>query len=83
MQELIVEMASREGIRVEIVDPRDTSNRCSRCGELGKRTSKIFICEHCGFELHADLNAARNIIVAPNSPTAIRGEGRCPLPPTK
>ncbi|MHA1386072.1 MAG: zinc ribbon domain-containing protein [Candidatus Helarchaeota archaeon] len=81
IQELIVEMASREGIRVEIVDPRDTSNRCSRCGELGRMTGKIFICEHCGFDLHADLSVARNIPIAPNSPTAIRGGGRCPLPP--
>ena len=76
IKELIAPMAERAGIHVESVDPRDTSNRCSRCGEIGSRKGKRFQCPHCGFELDADLNAARNIIVAPNSPTAICGQGR-------
>lgn len=44
-------------------DPRHTSQRCSRCGYVHKRNRKglQFKCKQCGFELNADLNAARNI----------------------
>ncbi|MHA1379840.1 MAG: zinc ribbon domain-containing protein, partial [Candidatus Helarchaeota archaeon] len=46
-----------------------------KCGKLGKRVGKLFTCSSCGFQLDSDLNAARNIIVTPNSSTAIRGGG--------
>ena len=45
------------------VNPRHTSQRCSKCGYIDKRNRKglRFKCRQCGFELNADLNAARNI----------------------
>ena len=52
------------GVSVAVVDPRYTSQRCSRCGhvERGNRVSQArFVCRSCGFEIDADLNAARNI----------------------
>jgi putative transposase len=52
------------GVPVLMVDPRDTSRRCSRCGhvEKGNRVSQsVFRCRACGYELNADLNGARNI----------------------
>ena len=51
------------GKRVLHVDPRYTSQRCSRCGYTSKsnRRSNRFRCKVCSFQLHADLNASRNI----------------------
>ena len=52
------------GVPVLMVDPRDTSRRCSMCGhvEKGNRVSQSeFRCRSCGCELNADFNAAMNI----------------------
>ncbi len=49
---------------VVAVDPRHTSQTCSCCGHQARnnrRSRGRFVCRVCGFELHADLNAARNI----------------------
>ena len=51
------------GIVVQHVNPRNTSKTCSRCGHLedGQRNGLGFCCKACGFQLHSDLNASRNI----------------------
>jgi IS605 OrfB family transposase len=51
------------GVQVTKVDPRNTSRKCSKCGEIDKysRKGKKFKCTKCGFELDADLNASKNI----------------------
>ncbi|NVM29250.1 MAG: transposase [Candidatus Helarchaeota archaeon] len=67
IQEHIADLAPRKGLFVEWVIAKHTSKRCSRCGKLGQRKGKIFKCPHCGFQLDSDLNAARNIRVAPRS----------------
>jgi IS605 OrfB family transposase len=45
------------------VDPRHTSQKCSKCGhiERSNRKGSRFKCKKCDFELNADLNASRNI----------------------
>lgn len=56
--------AEERGCTVVGIDPRHTSQRCSRCGHTAKnnrRSRAVFKCRACGFTLHADLNAARNI----------------------
>ncbi|PZP60580.1 MAG: transposase [Azospira oryzae] len=56
--------AEANGCRVAGVDPRHTSQACSRCGHVhrsNRRSQSRFLCRACGFELNADLNAARNI----------------------
>ena len=49
------------GIPVIYIDPRYTSQKCSRCGQLGNRNNKKYACTHCGHVDHADSNAAFNI----------------------
>ncbi|KXB06860.1 hypothetical protein AKJ52_01450 [candidate division MSBL1 archaeon SCGC-AAA382C18] len=49
------------GIKYIDVDEAYTSQRCSRCGELGDRNGGEYKCEKCGFEIDSDVNGARNI----------------------
>ncbi|MFP3391764.1 RNA-guided endonuclease TnpB family protein [Brevibacillus sp. SIMBA_040] len=55
--------AKDAGIKVVKVNPRFTSQRCSKCGHIAKenRQERAFLCQACGFQAHADYNAARNI----------------------
>ncbi len=81
IQARVAEGAARLGIPVDWVNPRETSKRCSRCGQLGQRpeNGKEFHCPHCGFQLDSDLNAARNLHLVPSSPVAISGRARAPV----
>lgn len=83
VQAHVSSIARRKGMFVELVNPRNTSKKCSRCGEIGERKGKTFHCTNpeCGLTLDSDLNAARNIHVAPLSAGATRSRGGCPLPP--
>lgn len=49
------------GIPVIFIEPRYTSQMCSRCFHIGNRRGEKFSCSHCGYSDHADLNAAKNI----------------------
>ena len=51
------------GIRVEFVDARNTSRKCSVCKTIDKasRNGNRYVCRHCGSRMHADTNAAINI----------------------
>lgn len=52
------------GVKVEYVDPRYTSQKCSRCGHIereNRQSQSWFVCKKCGFRHNADLNAAKNI----------------------
>ena len=47
------------------VDPAYTSQKCSKCGHTsrGNRISQSeFVCCSCGYEMHADINASKNIL---------------------
>ena len=60
--------AQRAGRRLILVDPKDTSQRCSRCGKVKEEKERlrlhdrIYKCKNCGFEADRDYNAAVNII---------------------
>ncbi|MHA1637643.1 MAG: zinc ribbon domain-containing protein, partial [Candidatus Thorarchaeota archaeon] len=68
------------------VSPAWTSQKCHVCGEKGvrveskgsteeKKGGEYFHCASCGCSLHADVNAARNIIdVQKSRPSAVAGQ---------
>lgn len=56
--------ARRDGVPVILVDPRNTSRTCHRCGYCDKANRKSqasFLCGSCGLSDLADHNAAVNI----------------------
>jgi transposase len=66
------------------VNPAWTSQTCNLCGERGVRVEKenettemkggeFFYCSNCQVHLHADLNAARNIVKIKTEPNAVLG----------
>jgi IS605 OrfB family transposase len=63
LYEYVVYKAEMHGIDVEQVDPENTSRRCSHCGftHPDNRAGEEFVCLKCGYENHADYNAAKNI----------------------
>lgn len=63
LQTFIEYKARETGILVEYVDGSYTSQTCPKCNHIARnnRHGLTFRCETCGYELNADLNAARNI----------------------
>ncbi len=64
LQSFLTYKAEDAGCLVASVDPRHTSQTCSKCGHVSKSNRKsqsVFKCRKCGCELNADLNAAINI----------------------
>jgi IS605 OrfB family transposase len=63
LYEYVEYKATEYGITVEQVDPENTSRRCSTCGftHPDNRENESFECLKCGYENHADYNAAKNI----------------------
>lgn len=62
--------AAQLGAQITTVNPRYTSQRCSKCGHIDaenrpkeKRGQSYFKCVRCGREEHADKNAARNLSI--------------------
>ncbi|AMQ66712.1 transposase [Bacillus phage Mgbh1] len=64
LQSFVKYKAKERGIKVVLVDPNYTSQRCSCCGyiaEGNRKTQETFKCVICGYKTNADFNAARNI----------------------
>ncbi len=62
--DFIAYKAALVGVQVIEEDPRHTSQRCSRSGHIDRKNRQAqaaFRCVACGYTLHADLNAARNL----------------------
>ena len=63
LQEFTTYKAIRNNIRILMVDPSYTSQRCNRCGYVDSRNRNHarFDCKRCGWSDNADHNAALNI----------------------
>ena len=64
LQQKITYKAEEVGIEVRLINPKYTSQRCSKCGYIHKDNrpkQKTFKCQNCGFKVNADYNAAKNI----------------------
>ena len=64
---------------VRFVDPKFTSQRCSCCGHIDKKSrvsQSKFICTSCGHSQNADKNAALNILRRKPLPNAKLAKGR-------
>jgi IS605 OrfB family transposase len=62
LETILTYKAETLGIMVKHIDPRYTSQACNQCGVINKNNRKKnkYSCE-CGWEAHADVNAALNI----------------------
>lgn len=56
--------AAEAGRGVALVDPKNTTQMCSGCGEIVPKDLRVreHICPHCGLKLSRDHNAALNIL---------------------
>ena len=66
LQQKIENKAKEEGIQVKKINPRFTSQRCSRCGHIDRANrpgQAEFKCTKCGFSANADYNASQNISI--------------------
>lgn len=69
------------GGRLETVDPRYTSQTCSRCQvRTNCGSSKTFKCEFCGMVADRDHNASLNILVAASWPETQNARGGDGIP---
>ncbi len=62
VQDAIKLQCKLHGFGFQRVPAKGTSQRCSKCGEIGHRNGKVFHCKNCRLTLDSDLNAARNVV---------------------
>jgi len=70
IQAKLKDFNEKYSVNIEEVNPVYTSQICSSCGYISKKNRKsqsVFICACCGLKLHADINAAKNIVARSSS----------------
>lgn len=68
--QILSDKAEKAGREIVKVNPRNTSQKCSGCGELVRKTlaTRWHSCPPCGCELGRDHNAAINILIGAGGP---------------
>lgn len=63
LRNMIIYKADLNGIKTKLINPKNTSITCNKCGHIEKknRNGLNFKCLKCGYHVNADLNAAINI----------------------
>ena len=66
LRTMIIYKVEERGGKVKLVDPKNTSRTCPKCGMVAaeNRKREAFKCVACGYEADADINAAVNILTA-------------------
>lgn len=61
---ILEEKAERAGHKMIRVNPRFTSQKCQKCGEIVQKSLSVrtHICPFCGYMADRDVNAAKNIL---------------------
>lgn len=60
---ILTHKAEGAGVQVELVDPRNTSQKCSQCGQMVRKSLAVRVHRClCGCVLDRDVNAARNVL---------------------
>ncbi|MHB8392594.1 MAG: RNA-guided endonuclease InsQ/TnpB family protein [Acidobacteriaceae bacterium] len=84
LEQMILAKAEEAGRRVVRVDPRFSSQECSHCGRIAResRRRRRYVCVACGYQNHADVNAAlvirgRAQSVLTSELTPAEDAGRC------
>src|SRR5213078_2337133 len=69
--------AASAGHQVIRVNPRFTTQKCSKCGEIVQKTLSVrtHMCPFCGYVADRDLNAAQNILLAGARPSGTVSDG--------
>lgn len=81
LRELLTYKAETKGCQVVGVDPRHTSQTCSKCGcqhKSNRKSQSLFQCRSCSHQLNADLNGSRNIALKYLAITGTSGDSRLP-----
>lgn len=76
LQSKIETKAKEHGIAVIKVNPRFTSQRCSKCGYIdseNRKTQESFCCVKCKFTANADFDASQNLSI-PNIDHVIQAQ---------
>jgi putative transposase len=84
---MVAYKAESAGCQVVFVDAKNTTQECSQCHEIVKKTlaDRTHDCPACGLSIDRDLNAARNILARATAGLAGRnacGDGTI-VPPVK
>ncbi len=63
-RQMIEYKAEEAGVQTKAVNPYNTSQRCSSCGDIVPKTLavRVHTCPNCGLVIDRDVNAARNIL---------------------
>jgi putative transposase len=69
--------AASAGGQVIRINPRFTTQLCSRCGELTQKSLSVrtHVCPSCGYVADRDVNAAQNILRAGARPSGTLANG--------
>ena len=75
--------SEKSGTTVKAVDPKGTSQTCSKCGHrspTNRLKQAVFKCQNktCGHQENADVNAAKNILKIANPSAAVLGRRKSP-----
>jgi putative transposase len=75
--DILIYKAASAGGQVIRINPRFTTQACSKCGELVQKSLSVrtYICPSCGYVADRDVNAAQNILKAGTPPSGTLADG--------